>query len=54
MSLTDPLQWIVVGILIMGGVALVLYVLYMLIRVLNKADKYFDAKAKESKPSSAA
>jgi len=47
MALNDPLQWVIIIIflvvIIFGG-----YLLYRLIRLMNKADKYFDAKAKQS------
>jgi hypothetical protein len=54
MALTDPLQFVVIWVLFVGGViALVAYVLFRIIRLMNKAEKYFDSKAKESKQDSA-
>jgi len=50
-AFSDPLQWVIIGFLglVVIGAA---YVLYRLVRVMNKADKYFDARMKESKQSS--
>lgn len=50
MALTDPLQWVLIAVVVIGLVIVFFgYLLYRLLRVLNKADKYFDARAKESK-----
>ena len=50
MALTNSLQyiviWLFVGIAVIG---VIVYILYRILRVVGKADKYFDAKMKESK-----
>jgi len=49
MALGDPLQWIIIGFVVLVVVGFVVYLLYRLLRLLDKADRFFDAKAKESK-----
>jgi hypothetical protein len=51
MTLGDPLQWVIIGFLGLVVVGFVVYLLYRLLRVVDKADKYLDAKMKESKQS---
>jgi len=51
MAFDDPLQLIIIGILVIGvgGVlCLVAYFLFRILRTLDKADRYFDSKEKGS------
>jgi hypothetical protein len=50
MALTDPLQFVFIGIvalLVFGGAA---YVLFRVLRTLNKIDKYIDDEKDPKKP----
>ena len=48
MALTDVLQWLVMGVAIAGVLGFIGYVLLRILRTLDKADRYFDSKNKES------
>jgi hypothetical protein len=50
MAFGDPLQWLIIGILILVvlGLGVVVYVLFRILRTLKKADRYFDRKEKGS------
>jgi len=51
MAFTDPLQWLIIGILVLGAggvLVLIAYILFRILRTLDKADKYFDSKEKGS------
>jgi hypothetical protein len=40
----DPLQWLIIGILVLMGMGVIVYILLRILRTLNKADRYFDSK----------
>ena len=44
MAFGDPLQWLIIGIIILAVFGLIAYILYRILRTLNKADRYLDGK----------
>jgi len=44
----DPLQWLILGAFVVVALGVVVYILLRILRTLNKADRYFDSKAKGS------
>ena len=48
MALNDPLQWLIIGALVVVVLGVIVYVLLRVLRTLNKADRYFDSKEKVS------
>ena len=49
MTLADPLQWIMIGGVVVVVTVIAFYLFFRIIKTLAKADRYFEAKAKESK-----
>jgi len=47
-TFSDPLQWIIIGVILIIGVGGIVYILLRILRTLNKADKYFDSEGKGS------
>jgi hypothetical protein len=52
MAIGDPVQWIVMLVLIFGVIAGIVYIAFRLLRLMSKAERYLDEKAKETKPAS--
>ena len=48
MDVFEAFQWVVIAIMVLGLVGFVLYAVYRLIRTLDKADRYFDRKERET------
>ncbi|HYA56443.1 MAG TPA: hypothetical protein VED22_06555 [Nitrososphaerales archaeon] len=46
MAFDDPLQWVILGALVMMVLGTIVYVLRRILGTLNKADRYFDSKEK--------
>jgi uncharacterized protein HemY len=46
---TDPLQWVVIGVLIILFAWVIVYVLLRVLRTLSKVDGYIDRKEQERK-----
>jgi uncharacterized transporter YbjL len=50
MALNDPLQWLIIGALVVVVLVVAVYVLRRVLGTLNKADRYFDSKEKGPEP----
>jgi len=48
MAFGDPLQWLIIGIVVLAVLGAIVYIILRILRTLNKADKYFDKKEKGS------
>lgn len=48
MALGDPLQWLITGFAIVVVLGFIAYILMRVLRTLDKADKYFESREKES------
>jgi len=46
MAFDDPLQWVMLGALIVVLLGVIVYVLRRILGTLSKADRYFDSKEK--------
>jgi len=44
MAFNDPLQFVILGALLVVVLVVIVYVLRRVLRTLNKADRYFDSK----------
>jgi di/tricarboxylate transporter len=52
MAFNDPLQWIIIGVVVLVVAWIIVYFLSRVLRTLNKVDKYIDVKEGERKQSS--
>jgi len=46
MAFDDPLQWVIVGGVVVVVLGVIVYVLRRILGTLNRADRYFDSKEK--------
>jgi len=46
MTFSDPLQWIIIGVFIVGILGFVIYFILRVFRTLNRVDSYLDDKEK--------
>jgi len=44
MTFSDPLQWIIIGVFIVGILGFVIYFILRVFRTLNRVDRYLDDK----------
>jgi len=51
MAFDDPLQWLVIGIFVLAVLGIA-YILFRILRILNKAERYLDSKEKGSEQTS--
>ena len=46
MTFSDPLQWIIIGVFIVGILGFVIYFILRVFRTLNRVDSYLDDREK--------
>jgi len=44
MAFSDPLQWIIIGVFVVGVLWFVIYFIHRVLRTVNRVDRYLDDK----------
>ena len=48
MTFSDPLQWIIIGVFVVGILGFVVYFILRVFRTLNRVDRYLDSKGTQT------